>query len=147
MTIKETATIFDVKESTVKDWCNKNYIRGLQKDADGNYIIPKSIKRPYTRSRSKGNAIYTSIVKATLKNLDVCPELYKMNRAEFEKYIEQLKAVGVIDTYVDSETEIEYFCHTLSSSDFSKLPSNKIKAFFNSIKPDGNINVGINIGK
>ncbi len=147
MTTTEAADKLEVKENTVLDWCKKNYIRGLDTDAEGNYIIPKSVKKPYTGSRSKGDAIYTSIVKATLKGLDVCPELYNMSCAEFEKYINQLKKAGVIDTYIDSETQIEYFCHTLSSSDFSKLSKNRIKAFFKSVKPNGNINVGINFGK
>lgn len=146
MTTKEVAEKFNVTEITVYDWCKKGYIRGLRKAADGSYDIPKSIKQPYTQNRSKGDAIYTSIVKATMSGFDVCAAIYDINDAEFNKYIEQLKEVKVIDTYVDSNTNIEYFCQTLDSSDFSKLSKNRVKKFLSAIKPNGSINIGVNIG-
>ena len=71
MTVLETAEKFHVAEETVINWCKKQWIRGVKKDDLGEYVIPKSVKMPYAKTRSKGDAIYTSIVKATLKGLDV----------------------------------------------------------------------------
>ncbi len=147
MTVKEVAIKFGVTEQTVKEWCKNHYIRGVEIEPDtGEYIIPASVKRPYTRKGTpKGDAIYTSIVKATLYGLDVCAELYNMDPAEFDKYINELKNAGVIDTYISKGTGIEYFCKTLESSNFSKLPKNKIKNDFASMKPDIKVNVGVNV--
>ena len=146
MTISETAAKFRVQEKTVITWCDKNYIRGLQRNSEGEYVIPSSVKQPYTGSRSKGDAIYTSIVKGTLNGFDVTASLYGLSENEFERYVDQLKTAGVIDSYIDENTRIEYLCRTLKSSEFSKLNRNKIKSFLKAVKPNGNINIGVNIG-
>ena len=148
MTISEAACKFDVTEQTVKGWCKKNYIRGARQDPDtGDYIIPSSAKRPYTINGSpKGDGIYTSIVKAVLNDMDVCAALYDMDSAEFDKYIDQLKAFGVIDTYISADTGIEYYCRTLESSKFSKFPKNKVRKLISEFAKAGfNVNIGVNI--
>ncbi len=156
MNISEAAVKFEVTEQTVKEWCKKKYIRGVSQDPDtGEYIIPVSAKRPYTVNGSpKGDSIYTSIVKAVIEGKDVCAELYKMDPAEFDKYIEQLKAVGVIDTYISADTGIEYYCQTLESAAFSKLTKNKVRKYLTELMKVGiqagvqasmNVNYGVNI--
>ena len=145
MTISETANIFGVNEDTVLDWCQKNLIRGLRLNDANEYVIPSSVKRPYTGSRSKGDAIYTSIVKAILNGFDVTASLYNLSETEFEVYVSQLKEAGIIGSYVDEETKIEYFCRTLKSSDFSKLRKNRVKAFLKAAKPNVNISLGVNV--
>lgn len=145
MTIKEVANKFDVKESTVVNWCTKRFIRGVKQDSTGTFVIPESVKKPYTKNRSKGDAIYTSIVKGTLKGFDVTASLYGLSDAEFEKYIQQLTDAGVIDSYIDELSGIEYLCRTLKSSEFAKLPRNIIIAFLENVKPDVKINIGLNV--
>lgn len=145
MTIQETAKKFNVKESTVMKWCKKQLIRGLTKDKYGEFFIPSSVKRPYTKNRSKGDAIYTSIVKGTLDGYDVTAPLYGLSENEFKKYIQQLQDAKVIDSYLDESSGIEYLCRTLNSSEFAKLPKNRIKVFLKNVKPDLNLNVGMNI--
>ena len=120
-------------------WCEEALIRGLTQDANGEYVIPSSVKEPYTSNRSKGDAIYTSIVKATMNGFDVCARLYKLEEVEFDKYVDELLSAGVIGTYVSQDTGIQYFCHTLKSSEFSKLGKNKIMRFLDTIIPDVNI--------
>ena len=145
MTIEETAIKFSVTEDTVTNWCQKQLIRGIKKDKFGEFVIPKSVKEPYTKTRSTGDAIYTSIVKGTLKGFDVTASLYELSEQEFEKYIQQLKEAKVIDSYIDESSGIEYLCRTLKSSEFAKLRKNKIVAFLRSVKPNININLGVNI--
>ena len=48
---------------------------------------------------------------------------------EFEGYIDDLVEAGIIAKYIAKDTGIEYYRQTLKSSEFSKLPINKIKAF------------------
>lgn len=145
MNIKEVASKFNVAESTVEGWCTKRLIRGVKQDSMGDFVIPESVKRPYTKNRSKGDAVYTSIVKGTLKGLDVTASLYGLSDAEFEKYIRQLTDAKVIDSYIDELSGVEYLCRTLKSSEFSKLPRNKVIAFLDSVKPDIKINIGLNV--
>ncbi len=149
MSPQEVAEKFGVTTETVIGWCNKNYIRGLKKDTStGAYVIPSSVREPYTATRSDGDAIYTSIVKATMKNFDVCAELYGLDPAQFDNYINQLMQAGVIDTYIAQDTGIIYYSQTLSSSDFAKLPKNKVKRFLGKLTenvPNVNINLGVNI--
>lgn len=148
MTISEAAIEFEVTEQTVKGWCKKKYIRGVSQDPDtGDYIIPASAKKPYTVNGSpKGDGIYTSIVKAVIDGQDVCAELYKMDPAEFDKYIDQLKEVGVIDTYISADTGIEYYCQTLKSEEFSKFTKNKVRKFLLEFAQAGiNVNFGVNV--
>jgi hypothetical protein len=145
MSPQEVARKFEVELSTVINWCKKGYIRGLSIDEQsGEYIIPSSVKRPYTQTRAKGDAIYTSIVKAVLNDYDICAELFHMESAEFEKYIGELKECGLISSYI-SETGIEYYCRTLKSSDFSKLRKNRVIAVLRELKPNVNVNLGINV--
>lgn len=141
MNIKEVATKFNTTEYTVKDWCKKGYIRGLRTTEDGEYDIPASVRAPYTKNRSKGDAIYTSIVKAVLHDCDVCASLYNMDEGEFDTYINQLLEANLIGTFTAKDTGITYYCKTLRSSEFSKLPKNKILKFLHSVKPD--INIGV----
>ena len=148
MTISQAACKFEVAESTVRSWCKKNYIRGVSQDpVTGDYTIPASAKRPYTMNGSpKGDAIYTSIVKAVLKGMDVCAEIYNIDSAEFDKYIDQLKSAGVIDTYISADTGIEYYCQTLKSNEFSKLTKNKVRKFLaECVKVGINLNIGVNV--
>ena len=144
MTIQETAKKFGIKEYTVLDWCNKQLIRGLTRDEFGSFVIPNSVKKPYTKNRSKGDAIYTSIVKATLDGFDVTASLYGLGEQEFEKYIQQLKEAEVIDSYIDNSSGVEYLCRTLKSNEFAKLPKNRIIAFLKCLKPNINTNIGVN---
>jgi hypothetical protein len=67
-----------------------------------------------------------------------------MESAEFEKYIGELKECGLISSYI-SETGIEYYCRTLKSSDFSKLRKNRVIAVLRELKPNVNVNLGINV--
>ena len=135
MTVEEAAKIHNVSKKTILDWCNKDYIRGLKIDEEsGQYDIPKSMKRPYTRTRAKGDAIYKSIVTGTIKGYDVCAALYGVSKEEFEQYISELFEIGVITTYVSESTDIMYYNQTLESSRFSKLPKNKIIAFVKGLK-------------
>ena len=145
MTIEEAAKKLNVRISTVKQWCQKHYLRGLR-SKNNEYVIPMSVKKPYTGSRSKGDAIYTSIVRGTLKGFDVTAALYCISESEFKKYIKQLKDAGVIDSYIDEDTNVEYLCKTLKSSDFAKLKRNRVKAFLNAVKPSGTVNIGVNVG-
>ena len=145
MTIKEVAAKYHFQEITVLDWCKKGYIRGLKKSPDGSYILPISVKPPYTKCRSKGDAIYTSIVKGVINGFDVCAALYGIDEAEFNAYIDELKSIGVLDSYLDSRTGIEYYRHTLKSTEFSKLKTNKIKKHIAAIKLNINLNVGLNV--
>lgn len=142
MDVKAVASKFSVKEKTVFGWCEKNFIRGV-KMINGEYCIPDSVKEPYTRNRSKGTTIYTSIVKATISGYDVCAALYKISDDEFNVIINQLKKAGVIDSYRDKKTGIEYYVQTLSSSEFSKFNKNKIFNFFKKMKINININFTI----
>ena len=143
MTIPEVASQFDVEEKTVETWCEKQWIRGV-KCIDGKYDIPASVKRPYNKRRAQGDAIYTSIIKGVLGGYDVTASLYDLSEAEFEKYIQQLKDAGVVDTYIDKNTKVEYLCRTLKSNDFSKLRKNKVKSALKELKPQIIINAGIN---
>ncbi len=145
MTIQEAAKKFSVAEATVNDWCKKQLIRGVTKDEHGEYVIPESVKKPYTKSRSKGDAIYTSIVKGTLDGYDVTAALYGLSEQEFEKYIQQLKEAKVIDSYVDKSSGVEYLCRTLTSSEFGKLRKSKILAYLKNAKANLNINIGVNL--
>ena len=73
MNVKEAAEKFNKSEKTIVKWCEKNYIRGITIDKiTKEYIIPNSAKEPYTRNRSKGDAIYTSMVKAVMGGYDIC---------------------------------------------------------------------------
>ncbi len=146
MTTLETADLFHVNERTVKNWCTRGLIRGLTKNEQDEFVIPLSVKRPYSGTRSKGDGIYISIVKGVMGGFDVTPGLFRMSNNEFNHYIQQLLAAEVVDFYVDETTGIRYLCRTLKSSDFAKLRKNKVKAFFQSIKMEGNVNIGINIG-
>lgn len=146
MDIKNVAEKFNVNEKTVLDWCEKGLIRGLTKSEDGIFEIPSSVRKPYTRSRSTGDAIYTSIVKATLGGFDVTASLYGLSENEFLKYVQQLKDAGVIDSYNDEKTGVEYLCKTLKSDSFAKLRKNKITKFLREVKPNININIGPSIG-
>ncbi len=144
----DAAYNFGVKEETVREWCRRKYIRGVKIDPQtGEYIIPDSAKRPYTQKGSpKGDAIYTSIVKAVMNEMDVCAELYNMDPAEFHGYINELISVGIIDTYNASDTGIRYYRQTLKSSEFSKLPKNKVSKFLLGLKPSNvNVNIGLNV--
>lgn len=144
MTIEEVATLTNRRKETVKGWCDKKYIRGIEKDSEtGEYIIPSSFKRPYTERATNltGDGIYISIVKAILKDCDICAELYDLNEGEFNAYINDLLAAGIISTYEDTDTGITYFRKTLKSTEFSKLPRNKIKNFLKDILGKGNFNM------
>ena len=59
--------------------------------------------------------------------------------------IKQLTDAGVIDSYIDEETNVEYLCKTLRSSDFAKLKKNRVIAFLKAIKPE-TVNIGLNVG-
>ena len=141
MNIQETAEKFGIDERTVANWCKKRLIRGLSQSNTGEFFIPQSVKQPYTKNRSKGDAIYTSIVKGTMGGFDVTASLYGLGEAEFEKFIQQLKDAGVIDSYVDEVTGVEYLCRTLKSSEFAKLKKNKIIKFLKNVKPDISIKI------
>ena len=148
MNLFDAAYKFGVSKDTVWDWCKKQYIRGVETDpVTGEYIIPESAKKPYTKhGNPKGDGIYTSIVKGILQDMDVCAELYGMDQGEFDKYIGELKAAGVIDTYVASSTGIEYFCKTMKSADFSKFTKNKVRKVLSQFIPSTvNINAGVNV--
>ena len=80
-------------------------------------------------SYNKGDKIYISIVRAIMNEFDVCVQLYRIHEDEFEGYIDDLVEAGIIAKYIAKDTGIEYYRQTLKSSEFSKLPVNKIKAF------------------
>ncbi len=144
MTIEEVAELTRRSSETVKGWCDKKYIRGLEIDSEtGEYIIPCSFKRPYTERAYNltKDGIYKSIVNGILKDCDVCAQLYNLNEGEFNAYIDDLMAAGVISTYVDTDTGITYYRKTLKSTEFSKFSKNKIINFIKSIVGKGNFNV------
>ena len=108
MNVKDTAMKFNTSEYTVKEWCKKGYIRGLKITETGEYDIPSSVRAPYTKNRSKGDAIYTSIVTAVLNNYDVCANLYNMDEGEFETYINQLLEAKLIGTFTAMINAVVY---------------------------------------
>ena len=143
MTIKEFAQEKNVLDSTVRAWCDKHLIRGAKLDEKtGQYDIPSSAKVPYTQNRAyKGDKIYISIVRAIMNEFDVCAKLYKIHEDEFEGYIDDLVETGIIAKYIAKDTGIEYYRQTLKSSEFSKLPINKIKAFLIEAKKIVSVNL------
>lgn len=144
MNVKEAAEKFNKSEKTIVKWCEKNYIRGITIDKiTKEYIIPNSAKEPYTRNRSKGDAIYTSMVKAVMGGYDICAALYKMDESEFNHYIQELINLNIISTFISQETGITYYCQSIHSSEFSKLKSNKVINFLKLLKP--NISFGVSI--
>lgn len=144
MNITEAAEKFNKTKETVKRWCENNYMRGVKKDNKGEYIIPQNAREPYTAdTRSEGDAIYTSIVKATLKQLDVTVALYKMSQSEFDTYVKQLLEIGVINEFTDEETGIVYLCKTLKSTEFSKLRKNRVKKTINELLKDVRPNINV----
>ena len=64
-----------------------------------------------------------------MNEFDVCVQLYRIHEDEFEGYIDDLVEADIIAKYIAKDTGIEYYRQTLKSSEFSKLPVNKIKAF------------------
>ena len=143
MTIKEFALKKNVLESTVRGWCEKNLIRGAKIDEKtGEYDIPSSAKVPYTKNRAyKGDKIYISIVRATMEGFDACAALYKIHEDEFQGYIKDLVKADIIAEYIAKDTGILYYRQTLKSSEFSKLPFNKVKAALMEAKKIVSINI------
>lgn len=143
MTIKEFALEKSVLESTVRGWCEKKLIRGIKFDEKtGEYDIPSSAKVPYYNNRAyKGDKIYISIVRATMKGFDVCAALYKIHEDEFQGYIKDLLEAEIIAEYTARDTGVLYYRQTLKSSEFEKLPMNRVKAFLNEAKKIVSINL------
>jgi hypothetical protein len=127
MTIQEFANRYDIKDlNTIHEWRHKGYIPGAKCIHDV-WIIPDLARPPYTKARAKTTtAIYVSIVKACENRKSVFPALYKLDEREFQIYINNLKAMGLLS--IVKEDGVNYYFSKPIARDYL-LNENKLRRF------------------
>ncbi|MCF8019303.1 MAG: hypothetical protein K9L62_07830 [Vallitaleaceae bacterium] len=102
MKIEEFASRYRIRNSTVRDWLEKEFIPGAKlivsaNNKDEEWELPKDARKPYTKARAKKRAsINISILKAIVMGYQVLPKLYDISDVEFNDYIEALIEVEMI---------------------------------------------------
>lgn len=115
-----------LKESTrtIKKWLDKGYILGACKNNEtGEWVIPKNSLPPYTKARAKTqSSIRKSIVTGINLNRRVFAELYSIDKAQFDIFINQLLEANIIEISVIGE--YTFYNTTLKADEYlrSKNP-------------------------
>lgn len=120
-----------VKEATVLTWISKGYIGGVEKNKDGEWLIPDDARKPYTANRirqiSKHDVILKSILTGINKGYTVFPELYGRTEQDFQSFIDELTEGGYIKQVILSGG-VPYYNMTIKGIDLMKKDSREILA-------------------
>ena len=124
LNLKQYMDKVDVKQKrTVQGWVKNDLIPGIVpgKNFDDT-LFPESTRRPYQNSKLKAgigaDRIRTHILKACITRQHITKEICHASPGEFNGYIRELEASGLIRTRV--EDNITYFDSTRESEAHSK---------------------------
>ncbi|MCD7825492.1 MAG: hypothetical protein LUH14_05970 [Clostridiaceae bacterium] len=120
-----------VKEATVLTWISKGYIGGVEKNKDGEWLIPDDARKPYTANRirriSKQDVILKSILTGINKGYAVFPELYGRTEQDFQSFIDELIEGGYIKQVILS-CDVPYYKMTIKGIELMKKGDREILA-------------------
>ena len=116
MTINQFAEIHNKRRRLVLDWISKGFIPGASVDRD---YVPDSARVPYTKARAKNaKKIYCSIVKSSIQQQHVLPQLYGICQEEFDDYIRRLERAGLIEIRITDG--VTYYDATIAATQYSE---------------------------
>ena len=104
------------RRKTVVKWINCGLIP--KAELEKNYV-PDSAREPYTKARAKNsNAIYVSMVKASVGRKHILPVIYGLCQDEFEGYVDRLIRAGFIERRISDG--ITYYDATIKVKDINR---------------------------
>lgn len=117
MTLEQFISISKKTPQTVKKWIRSGWVNGAFY-IDGKYYISDLARPPYTRVNTKSSAsIRKGIVIACKRRLSVNAKVLNISEYEFDLYIDQLIANGLIEKrIVDNVT---YYYATMKADNMS----------------------------
>lgn len=108
MTFEEFVSMSGKSPNTVKNWIKKGLVNGA-KYYDSKYTITNLARPPYTRASSKSSrTIRKGIVVGCKRRLSVNENVFKIPQDEFQVYVDQLSAAGLIEIKKVAETTYYY---------------------------------------